>query len=136
MLDNLALTITTVAEFTNKHLISSEFHIQSVGELWGNDGNDKRRDATWAKFEKKGGVYCIMSPKSSDLKYVGMSQSDTGQRLFKWLFPSKSEKNPLSTSLKSSDIVLSIVLADEPYMSPALESYLIAKIQTIFNSRK
>lgn len=135
MLENLAKIITAVAKFTNKHFISSEFHIQSVGELWGEFG-DEERDASWAKFEKRGGVYCIMSSDSSIVKYIGMSQSDTGQRLFQWLFPYKSQKKELSNSLESDDLILSIVLADEPYMSPALESYLIAKINPKYNQRK
>ena len=70
MLENLAKIITAVAKFTNKHLILSEFHIQLVGELWGEFG-DEERDASWAKFEKRGGVYCIMSFDSSTIKYIG-----------------------------------------------------------------
>ncbi len=136
MFPKLAETITAVANFTNKHLINSEFHIHSVEELWGQGDTDKNRDAAWAKFEKRGGVYCVMSNDASIVKYIGMSQSDTGNRLFQWLFPNDSQKTEFSNSLEARDLVISIVLAEQPYMAPALESYLIDEMSPKYNRRK
>lgn len=102
------------------------FH--TVGEL---------RNATemqgqyWATFQKKAGVYCIFEQQGATIRYIGMSERDTGTRLYHWFF----NENKVSAVLADDDIVLSVVLEEQPYMAPALEAYLITKLKPILNVR-
>ncbi len=129
MLDNLAKTITEVVRFTNIHRIDVEFYIHTVHELQNDDDNEGRN---WAKFEKRPGVYCIFDHLGKDTKYIGMSKSDTGNRLFHWLF----KPNKINEALDAKDVILSIVLEKQPYMAEALETYLITQVETLLNVKK
>jgi hypothetical protein len=130
MYEKLSDTITRIVEFTNKHRISANFHIHSVGDL---RGNNKMPDEYWAKFEKYAGVYLIFNSGSKSIHYIGMSKVDTGNRLYHWLF---GKGNKVYEAINDSDLVLSVVLKDQSYMSPALESYLIDKLNPEINTRK
>ncbi len=129
MLENLANIMTEVMAFTNNHKIEAEFHLYYIREL--QDKSDSQAEY-WARFEKNAGVYCIFDSKESHTKYIGMSEKDTGSRLFYWLF----KENKLAEKLLKDDIILSIVLRKEPYMASALETYLIREIPTLHNVRK
>ena len=85
----------------------------------------------WGTFEKKPGVYCVFREQGGTVWYIGMSERDTGTRLYEWLF----KKNKLSSVLADEDVVLSVVLKEQWYMAPALESYLIAHLQPALNVR-
>ena len=60
-----------------------------------------------------------------------MSEVDTGSRLFHWIF----KDNKVSNAIRKEDMVLSVVLKHQPYMSPALESYLIKELKPKLNAR-
>jgi|GEM_PF-1551955 len=122
----LSTTITEIVRFTNEHRIDANFHIHTAGDLQGHNGLP---DEYWAKFEKFAGVYVFFSADGKQVRYVGMSEKDTGGRLFQWLYT----QNKVNDSLTSNDLVLSIVLKQQPYMSPALESFLIAKLNPQLN---
>lgn len=127
MYKELSNTITKIVAFTNEHRIDAEFHIHTVGTLGGD--HKTAPDDYWAKFEKNAGVYVFCSSDGNSIHYVGMSEMDTGNRLYNWLF----NENKVHRAISSADLVLSVVLKDQPYMSPALESYLIAKLKPVLN---
>ena len=126
MYEELSNTITEIVEFTNKHRINASFHIHTVGDL---QGENKVPDEYWAKFEKHAGVYVFFNCDGESVYYIGMSEIDTGNRLANWLF----NENKVYNAISSSDLILSVVLKNQPYMSPALESYLILKLQPVLN---
>ena len=128
MYKELSNTITTIVEFTNKHRIDAIFHMHSVGDLQGENGIPNKY---WAKFEKKSGVYVLLKYGGELIHYVGMSENDTGTRLYNWLF----KENKINNVITPSDLVLSVVLENQSYMSPALESYLITKLKPALNIR-
>ncbi len=125
----LSNTINEVVKFTNQHQIDAVFQISTVDDLI---GGHSYQDSLWKKFEKKAGVYILMRAEGKNVHYVGMSEKDIGGRLFGWLF----KENKVNDALVSSDIVLTISLERQPYMSPALESYLIAQLETNLNVMK
>ncbi len=130
MYEKLSNTITRIVQFTNEHKIVADFHIHSVGDLKGKNGCP---DTYWAKFEKHAGVYLLLNCDDKTVHYIGMSQTDTGSRLYKWLF---KENNNINKAVSASDLVLSVVLKKQPYMSPALESYLISKLKPTLNKKR
>jgi excinuclease UvrABC nuclease subunit len=129
MFDKLSKTMTEVVRFSNKHTIDADFRIYSVDDLKGNNGIP---DNLWAEFEKDAGVYVFLSSDGKAVHYVGMSESDLGTRLSNWLF----EDNKVNNVILGSDIILIIVLKNQKYMSPALESYLIPKLLPKLNVQK
>ena len=122
MYDSLSSAITEIVRFTNEHQIEAEFYIHSIGQLKGDVP-----DSFWARFEKRPGVYLLFGSTGHALRYIGMSQRDTGTRLFGWLF-----RNRLGDEVDHEDLVLSVVLQQE-YMAPALESFLISKLNPALN---
>jgi hypothetical protein len=122
----LSNTINKVVEFTNKHRIDAMFNINTVDDL---TGGHECQNGLWSGFEKKAGVYIFMKEAGDSIYYVGMSENDVGTRLYNWLF----KKNKVNDEIHKADIVLTITLKDQPYMSPALESYLIANLETKLN---
>lgn len=132
MLECLSQVMTEVIKFTNRHSIDAKIHVHSVSEL---RGDNEIPDDFWKKFETYGGVYCFFSENQNEIKYIGMSCSSTGNRLSRWLFTTKSSETDLTRSLVPNDFILSIVLADEPYMAPSLEKFLLVKFETSFNAR-
>ena len=127
MFKAISQAITEVVQFTNKHRIDAEFHVHTVGQLQGHTGVP---DEYWERFEKRAGVYVFFDRQKDSVHYVGMSKWDTGTRLFGWLF----KPNKVSEALHSEDLVLSVVLENEPYMSPALESFLIDRLKPSLNN--
>lgn len=130
MLENLSNTITEITAFTNEHRIDAQFFLHKVKELC--DGSDAQ-NSRWARFEKRSGVYCILSANEVDIRYIGMSQRDTGGRVFPWIFSKKTETEQDMKTADPEDVVLSIVMEKQPYMAPALESFLIAKLKPRIN---
>lgn len=128
MYSQLSNAITEVVKFTNKHQIEAEFHIHTVADLQGDNGIP---DEFWARFEMFAGVYIFFDNEHGAVHYVGMSECSTGTRVAKWLF----EENKVSEALADTDLILSVVLAEESYMAPALESYLISKMSPKLNAR-
>lgn len=124
----LSRAITEIVRFTNEHRIDAEFHIHTAGQLQGANGTP---DAYWARFEKRPGVYVIFDVRKMDVHYVGKSEQDTGSRLYEWMYMD----NKVSDAVDKEDLVLSVVLEKQPYMSPALESYLIGKLSPTLNVR-
>lgn len=124
----LSRAITEIVSFTNQHRIDAEFHIHTAGQLQGANGIP---DKYWARFEKRAGVYIIFNSSEGGVHYVGMSQQDTGSRLYGWMYKS----NKVNTAVEESDLVLSVVLGEEAYMSPALEAYLIKKLEPNLNAK-
>ena len=122
----LSDTITKIVQFTNKHRIEAKFHIHTIGQL-----TEGTPDEHWARFEKHAGVYVIFNYQRDAVHYVGMSEVDTGSRLFNWIF----RDNKVSNAIDKEDMVLSIVLKHHPYMSSALESYLIKELDPKLNAR-
>lgn len=120
--------LTEIVRFTNRHRIDAVFHLHTIDQL--RTSSDLQAEY-WRRFEKNAGVYSIFERRGDAVRYVGMSERDTGSRLFGWLF----KENKVSAALSDEDIVLSVVLADEPYMAPALESYLIAQLAPALNVR-
>lgn len=118
--------ITHIHQFTNRHRIDAEFFFHSVSQL---RTPSTEQSGYWSRFEKRGGVYCIFKQNGSSVQYIGMSGRDTGSRLFQWLFA----ENKVSASLTDEDLILSVVLANEPYMACALESYLIPRLRPDLN---
>ena len=90
---------------------------------------NSRQAEYWGRFEKKAGVYCFFDEEADDVKYIGMSHTDTGNRLVGWLF----NENKVKENLYPKDVVLSVVLKEEPYMASALEMYLIKEIKPSLN---
>jgi len=133
MLENLARAITEITTFTNEHRIDAEYHLHRVNEL---REDTPERNAFWAKFEKRSGVYCILCASGSSAKYIGMSQVDTGSRVFPWIFPRPEQSGTKDNRAVPEDVVLSVVLERQPYMAPALESYLIARLHPEFNRKR
>ena len=74
----------------------------------------------------------LMPANGHEVHYIGMSQRKVGSRLFKWLY----EVNKVQKVLKKSDVVLIVSLDSQPYMSLALESYLISKLETRLNIKR
>lgn len=128
MYSELSRAITEIVRFTNQHRIEAEFHIHTVGDLEGAAGVP---DEHWARFEKRAGLYAIFDCRGGAVHYAGMSEADTGSRLFGWVF----KDNKVSEATGSDDLVLSVVLERQPYMSPALESYLIKALRPTLNRR-
>lgn len=128
MFVEVSRTLTEIVRFTNRHRIDAEFHLHTVGQL---QGETEVPDPYWAKFEKYPGVYLIFDVSQSAVRYIGMSERDTGSRLYRWLF----KENKVNDVLQSGDIVLSVVLREQFYMAPALESYLIQKLRPVLNVR-
>ncbi|MEZ9357842.1 hypothetical protein AB4342_02620 [Vibrio breoganii] len=126
MFQYLSKTINEVVSFTNKHRINAKFNIHQVADLLGDNGSP---DKLWASFEKQAGVYVLISTTASKVHYVGMSEKDIGSRLYYWLF----KENKVQEALSNKDIVLTINLKDQSYMSPALESFLISSLSPDLN---
>ncbi len=129
MLENLSKAITEAAIFVKQHQIDAEFHLHKVSEL---NEHSEQQSSYWKKFEKKAGVYCIFGHSGELTKYIGMSQTCTGGRVFKWVYLA----NKINDELEPDDVILSIVIEKQAYMAPALESFLIARLSPVFNSRK
>lgn len=128
MYKELSQAITEIVRFTNKHRIEADFHIHTAGQLQGEEGVP---DKYWARFEKRAGVYLIFDCSAGGVYYVGMSKRDTGSRLYGWMY----ESNRVNEAVTEEDLVLSVVLESEPYMSPALESFLIDKMEPKLNKK-
>ena len=129
MYTELSRTLNEVLAFSNKHCIEAVFNIHTAGDL--------RRDSEniaeyWATFEKGAGVYIIINVVESNTHYVGMSQSDIGGRIVEWLF----SDNKVNEAVSNEDIVLTINLPQEKYISPALESFLIERLSPILNKKR
>lgn len=133
MLDCLAKIMTEVTCFTNKHRIEAQFFLHEVQEL--KEGGE-RQNERWKKFEQQAGVYCLFDRKGQSVKYIGMSERDTGGRVFHWLFPKENQETKLQLDIKKKDIILHIVLKSEPYMASSLETFLIQNIETLHNVKK
>ena len=133
MRENLAQSLTEITAFTNEHRIDAEFHLHRVNEL--RDGSETQ-NLCWARFEKRSGVYCILSADGSKTKYVGMSKVDTGSRVFPWVFPKPAPDGATNSKTDDDDVVLSVVLEKQSYMAPALESYLITRLKPEFNKKR
>ena len=135
MFDKILKVFSAIIEFSNLHTIEAAYHLHRLGELKG--GSD-HQDKNWAKFEGKSGVYCIFDSEGEKLKYIGMSQSDTGSRLFQWLFPkTEIELHEVQQAVKDDEntLILSIALPSHDYMAPALESFLIEKLKPELNKK-
>ena len=128
MYSHLSEVITEIVNFTNKHQIEAEFHIHTVGDLQGKNGVP---DEFWAKFEGSAGVYLIFDNTESGIHYIGMSEKATGARLFQWMF----KDNKVKDAIAVTDLVLSVVMKEQFYMAPALESYLIDNLSPKLNKR-
>ena len=89
-------------------------------------------DEYWARFEKCAGIYVIFDCQIDAVHNVGMSRQDTGNRLYQWVF----KENKIDDALSPNDLILSVVLENHWYMSPALESYLIDSLKPSLNSRR
>jgi len=126
MYQELSKTINEVVSFTNQHRIEAKFNIHKVGDL-----RSESPDELWASFEKKAGVYVLFNIKDHNVHYVGMSEKDIGARLYGWLF----KDNKVNKELSDYDFVLTINLSEQPYMSPALESFLISRLSPVLNVR-
>jgi len=127
----LSNTINEVVRFTNLHNIEAVFQINSVKDLLeGGDNQDER----WRKFEKKAGVYLFIPTEEQAIHYIGMSEKDVGTRVFQWLVKENKVSNEIKDKKKHT--VLTISLENQPYMSPALESYLITKLEPKLNIMK
>lgn len=124
----LSSVITGIVRFTNQHQIEADFHIHTVGDLQGANSDPAE---LWSRFEGDAGVYIIFDVAGGEVHYIGMSEQDTGTRLFQWLF----KENKVKSALNTCDLVLSIVMPGQPYMAPALESYLIQKLSPKLNKR-
>lgn len=124
----LSKTINEVVRFTNQHRIEASFNIHQVGDLR-SDGDET--SARWKTFEKNPGVYVIFDVSDRQVHYIGMSEQDIGTRLYSWLF----KENKVNNVLLSTDIILTINLNEESYMSPALESFLIGHLGPSLNIR-
>ena len=129
MYSELSKALNEVVSFTNKHRITAKFNIHSVGDLQGKNGTP---DIYWATFEKKAGVYILLDVASENSHYIGMSESDIGTRLYNWLY----KENNIKNAVTEKDIVFTINLTDEPYMSRALEAFLIERLNPILNKRR
>lgn len=125
----LSNTVNEVVKFTNQHQINAVFQINTVDDL---TAGHPYQDSLWAKFEGKAGVYILMRAEGQGVHYIGMSEKGIGGRLYGWLF----KPNKVNDAVKSSDIVLTITLEEQSYMAPALESYLISKLETNLNVMK
>ncbi len=130
---SLSRAFTLIVEFVNSNRIQPEFHIHSVAELT-NEEYDVPKN--WETFEKFAGVYCFFDQAAERTKYIGMSQKDTGDRLFHWLFPKGESKSKVQEAVEDSDLVVSIVLKTDNHMAPALESFLIGKLKPELNSKR
>lgn len=128
MYEEISQAITEIVRFTNGHSIEAEFHIHTAGQLQGDEGVP---DKYWARFEERAGVYVIFDCDDGGVYYIGMSKRDTGSRLYGWMY----ESNRVNEAVGKNDLVLSVVLENEPYMSPALESYLIDKMDPSLNKK-
>jgi len=125
----LTNAINTVVNFTNLHRIEAVFQINTKKDLL-NGG--KSQDERWSKFEKKAGVYLFIPENDEGIQYIGMSEKDVGSRVHQWLI----KDNKVSRVTEPNDIILTISLDKQPYMSPALESYLISHLDTKLNIMK
>ncbi len=126
-MDNIEITISLIEKFADKHNFDVNIFQHSVADLRGLNGVP---DKYWATFEKTSGVYLIADPLSTSTKYIGMSTKGAGKRMFKWMF----EDNKVSRAVSETDTVLSVVTADHNYMAPALELYLIQKLDPSVNT--
>ena len=128
MYSHLSSVITEIVSFTNKHQFEADFHIHTVGDLQGTNGSP---DDFWARFEGRAGVYLIFDNTENGIHYIGMSEKDTGTRLFQWMY----KDNKVNSAVNNTDLVLSVVMPKQSYMAPALESYLINNLSPKLNKR-
>ncbi len=126
-MDNIEKIISIIEEFAVMHRFDVRIFQHSVADL---RGRNEVPDKYWATFERDSGVYLIAEPLTSSAKYIGMSTKGAGKRMYKWMF----EDNKVSRGISETDIVLSVVTADHNYMAPALELYLIQKLNPSLNT--
>ncbi len=126
-MDNIERVIHLIEEFAVMHRFDVSIFQHSVADL---RGVNEVPDKYWATFERESGVYLIADPLNSSTKYIGMSTKGAGKRMYKWMF----EDNKVSRGISETDIVLSVVTADHNYMAPALELYLIQKLNPTINT--
>lgn len=126
-MNNIEKVISLVEEFAALHRFDVSMFQHSVSDLRGLNGVP---DKYWATFEGHSGVYLIADSLSSSIHYIGMSTKGAGGRMYKWLF----EDNKVSRKIADTDIVLSVVTANHNYMAPALELYLIQKLNPSVNT--
>ncbi len=128
MYTQLSNVITEIVKFTSQHKIEADFHIHTVGDLQGENGVP---DECWAKFEGHAGVYIIFDNAEVKIHYIGMSEKDIGTRLFQWMY----KDNKVKDVINKTDLVLAVVIPDQFYMAPALESFLISTLSPTLNKR-
>lgn len=126
-MNNIERTISLIEGFAVEHRFDVSMHQHSVADLRGLNGVP---DQCWNTFEGEAGVYIIADPCSSSTHYIGMSTIGTGDRMHQWMF----KDNRVSRGISDADIVLSVVTADHNYMAPALELYLIKKLNPSINT--
>ncbi len=130
---NLSNVLTEVVNFTNKHNIEIQLNLFHRNELDSDKVQDQvKQSANWARFEKQAGTYCFFCEAEDSIEYIGMSMSNTGARMFNWLFKDMKIKDKQSPD----DLVLIVTFIDQHYMAPALESYLIERFEPVHNREK
>jgi len=121
--------LNEVVAFTNKHCIDAIFNVHSIGEL---RNKSEAQAANWKTFEREAGVYLFIDVSEQNTHYIGMSESDIGGRIYSWL----SKESHVNNAAVDEDIVLTINLTEEKYMSRALEAFLIEKLNPVLNKRR
>ncbi len=132
-MNKLSDIITKVNEFAIKHNMECEINVFKGEELWA-EGENPDRDANWAKFEKKAGVYCLIDDKEDDIIYIGESSTNVGNRLNNWILQPKTDKEiEIYNNLKNGDLIITVSLDKNAYLAKSLESFLISAFETKFN---
>lgn len=116
-------------KFSKKHKFTYKMHIFKKKDLWDN-ANANEEHLNWAKFEKKPGVYIIST--NNEVVYVGMSNVDTGNRLFSHF----TNEQKLAEITDESDIAVLEFPKKYNSLTSALESFLIDKYSPVLNKTK
>ncbi len=112
--------------YAQKHNFDYVLNIFKKGELLGG-AEASVRDANWARFEKKPGVYILST--DGEVVYVGKSNVDTGNRL--WSHFNTDEK--LEKMTDDSQVAVLTFSKEDNALTSALETYLIEKYKPILN---
>ncbi|MCB1840560.1 MAG: GIY-YIG nuclease family protein [Alphaproteobacteria bacterium] len=128
----LSSAITEIIKYTHDNKIETTgFHIFNEHEL---RGDTELQAENWNKFQKEAGVYCVFNWAGDKTKYVGMSTSNLGERVFFRLF---EKKGKISTLTDKNDIILTIAISlKDKHIAPSLEAYLIEKLDPKQNRKK
>ena len=127
--ERISELLTEIVRFTNQHNIDITMNIYCLEELHEKSDN---QSSYWARFEKHPGTYCFFNSEANAVEYIGMSMSNTGARIFNWLFKDLKIKERQSPE----DLILVVSFKEEQhYMAPALESYLIKEFEPTLNKK-